>query len=51
MPNGKTEFELDALIDDLDARVTESELAVSENTGAYSQVCSIVICNTVVICS
>lgn len=47
-----TEFtDLDALISDLDERITESNLptaqAVSE---ACSGVCTIIVCNTVVIC-
>jgi hypothetical protein len=46
-----TELNLDTLIDDLDARITESDLPeASADSGNCSAVCTIVICGTVVIC-
>ncbi|WP_159048675.1 hypothetical protein [Streptomyces sp. NRRL F-4489] len=43
--------ELDTLIDDLDARITESELPSAEAyTEACSGVCTVIICNTAVVC-
>lgn len=44
--------DLDALIDDLDERITDSELpTVEAYTGGCSGLCTIVVCATVVICA
>jgi hypothetical protein len=51
MPETLELDDLDALIGDLDARITESTLPTAE---AYSEgcsgVCTVVVCGTVVIC-
>ncbi|MEV8312193.1 hypothetical protein AB0P36_34050 [Streptomyces flavidovirens] len=51
MPN--TELaELDALINDLDERISDSDLpSTSAMTGGCSGLCTIVVCATVVICA
>ncbi|GAA2598765.1 hypothetical protein [Streptomyces axinellae] len=50
-PLGATEINLDSLIDDLDARIMETDLpGTSVDSGVCSNLCSIVICQTAVIC-
>ncbi|MBO8193151.1 hypothetical protein ITI46_15960 [Streptomyces oryzae] len=53
MPHTTTpmaDLDLDTLIDSLDARVTESELAESSLNADHSQLCTVIICGTAVIC-
>ncbi|MEU9444666.1 hypothetical protein AB0D42_28055 [Streptomyces sp. NPDC048304] len=51
MPETMALTDLDALIGDLDARITESTLPTAEADSAEcSGLCSVIICNTVVIC-
>ncbi|MEV3988590.1 hypothetical protein AB0J57_06745 [Streptomyces sp. NPDC049837] len=51
MPGTVELTDLDALIDDLDERITDSELpTVEAYTEGCSGLCTIVICGTVVIC-
>jgi hypothetical protein len=51
MPVSVEFADLDALIGDLDERITESSLPVTEAyTEACSGLCTIVVCNTVVVC-
>ncbi|WP_326691064.1 MULTISPECIES: hypothetical protein [unclassified Streptomyces] len=46
-----TELSLDTLIDDLDARITESDLPEAPmNSGICSNLCTVLVCNTAVIC-
>ncbi|MEW2292970.1 hypothetical protein ABZ719_09725 [Streptomyces sp. NPDC006743] len=51
MPN--TELtELDALISDLDERISDSDLpSASASTAGCSGLCTIIVCATVVICA
>ena len=43
--------ELDTLIDDLDTRITESDLPdASMKSGVCSDNCTVIICGTVAIC-
>ena len=50
-PLGATELNLDSLIDDLDTRITETDLpGTSADSGICSQLCTFVICGTAVIC-
>lgn len=52
MPQTLELTDLDNLIDDLDARITETELPdVQAATGACSGLCTIIICATVIICA
>ncbi|MEU0666599.1 hypothetical protein ABZ508_22040 [Streptomyces lavendulocolor] len=51
MPGTIELTDLDALIDDLDERITDSELPEARaNSMQCSGVCTIVVCATVVIC-
>ncbi|MEU7281715.1 hypothetical protein AB0A69_23510 [Streptomyces sp. NPDC045431] len=51
MPNIEL-ADLDLLIDDLDERITDSELpSVSPTTAGCSGLCTIIVCATVVICA
>ncbi|MGN5381859.1 hypothetical protein ACQ4WX_46550 [Streptomyces lasalocidi] len=44
--------DLDALIGDLDARITETAVPSAQaDTGGCSGVCTVVVCDTVVVCS
>ncbi len=50
MPNNEL-TELDTLISDLEERITDEDLpSASAYTHGCSGVCTIIICNTVVIC-
>ncbi|MDN3297552.1 hypothetical protein QWM81_26655 [Streptomyces ficellus] len=52
MPGTMELTDLDTLIDDLDERITDSELPTAEvQTGHCSGLCTIVVCATVVICA
>ena len=52
MPDTMELTDLDTLIGDLDARITESTLPTAEaNSTACSGLCTIIVCDTVVICS
>ncbi|MFC9927808.1 hypothetical protein [Streptomyces sp. NPDC127190] len=52
MPDTMALTDLDALIGDLDARITESTLPAAEaNSSGCSGVCTVIVCDTVVICS
>ncbi|GAA2658822.1 hypothetical protein [Streptomyces lunalinharesii] len=52
MPTTIELTDLDNLIGDLDARITESELPSAEAyTGGCSGVCSVAVCDTVLFCS
>ncbi|MFC8919597.1 MULTISPECIES: hypothetical protein [unclassified Streptomyces] len=48
MPGTIELTDLDALIDDLDERITDTELPAVQT---MSQVCTIIVCATVVICA
>lgn len=52
MPGTIELTDLDALIDDLDERITDTELAEAHpSTAGCSGLCTIVVCATVVICA
>ncbi|UFQ19320.1 MULTISPECIES: hypothetical protein [Streptomyces] len=52
MPETIELSDLDALIDDLDERITDTELVQTQaSTTGCSGLCTIVVCNTVVICA
>jgi hypothetical protein len=51
MPVSAEFTDLDALIGDLDERITESDLPTAQaDSVECSGVCTVVVCNTVVIC-
>jgi hypothetical protein len=51
MPVSAEFTDLDALIGDLDERITESDLPTTQAyTEGCSGLCTIIVCNTVVIC-
>ncbi|AOT57727.1 MULTISPECIES: hypothetical protein [Streptomyces] len=52
MPQTLELTDLDSLIDDLDTRITETELPDAQAaTAACSGLCTIIICATVIICA
>jgi hypothetical protein len=52
MPDTTTLTDLDALISDLDARITETTLPMPEaSSEGCSGVCTVLVCDTAVICS
>ncbi|MFI2205409.1 hypothetical protein ACH47Z_32435 [Streptomyces sp. NPDC020192] len=52
MPTTMELSDLDTLIGDLDARITESTLPTAEaSSNGCSGVCTVIVCDTVVICS
>ncbi|WP_199272971.1 hypothetical protein [Streptomyces broussonetiae] len=52
MPEIMQLSDLDALIGDLETRITESTLPSAEaDTGGCSGVCTVIVCDTVVVCS
>ncbi|MEU2923575.1 hypothetical protein ABZ636_00710 [Streptomyces sp. NPDC007251] len=51
MPDTMALTDLDALIGDLDARITESTLPTAEaDSSACSGLCTVIVCDTAVVC-
>ncbi|MFI9159610.1 hypothetical protein ACIGXI_10425 [Kitasatospora aureofaciens] len=52
MPDTTALTDLDALIGDLDARITETTLPTPEaSSGGCSGLCTVLICDTVALCT